>query len=218
MWTVDQEKNIGPLGVRTNTTRWWENGVWKMDRNRNMRKKLSPESSCVSASSVSNTYSHLWALLVEFSSSRSFILLLGWPDLHLGELQRVLPSRPGWPLDAVGIWGVLAAQVLSVEVGGVAVAVPPGSMVEGRAVILRVVVVLVLSGEFHPVVFEQRVACSVGSMRDGKKDWERQRMGGRVSMWETGTARKRDRNKRTSESLNHNIFVYLCHGKFRLLQ
>ncbi len=162
-----------PTGISTNTTRCRENGVWKMDWNRNMRKKLSPESSCISASSVSNTYSHLWALLVEFSSSSSFILLLGWPDLHLSELQRVLPTGPGWPLDAVGIWGVLAAQVLSVEVGGVAIAVPPGAVVEGCAVILRVVVVLVLSGEFHAAVFEQRVACSVGSMRDGKKDWGR---------------------------------------------
>lgn len=109
-------------------------------------------------------------VLVKFSSSRSFILLLGRPDLHLGELQRVLPTRPGRPLDAVGVRGVLAAQVLSVEVGSVAVAVPPGAVVEGRTVILRVVVVLVLSGEFHPVVFEQRVACSVRSMRDGEKD------------------------------------------------
>lgn len=81
----------------------------------------------------------------------------GGSDLHLGELERVLPAGPGGPLDAVGVGRVLTAQVLAVEVGGVAVAVPPGAVVEGGAVVLRVVVVPVFGGELHPVVLQQSV-------------------------------------------------------------
>lgn len=69
--------------------------------------------------------------------SLSFIFwVTRWSYLHLGELERVLPASPGGPLDAVSVRGVLAAQVLAVEVGRVAVAVPPGAMVEGGAVVL----------------------------------------------------------------------------------
>lgn len=90
--------------------------------------------------------------------SFSFILwIAGGSYLHLGELEGVLPAGPGGPLDAVGVGGVLTAQVLAVKVGGVAVAVPPGTVVEGGAVVLRVVVVPVFGGELHPVVLEQRV-------------------------------------------------------------
>lgn len=93
----------------------------------------------------------------------SFILgVAGRPDLHLGELERVLPAGPGGPLDAVGVGGVLAAQVLAVQVGRVAVAVPPGAVVEGGAVVLRVVVVPVFGGELHPVVLQHRVTWREG--------------------------------------------------------
>lgn len=79
------------------------------------------------------------------------------PNLHLGKLERVLPAGPRGPLDAVRVGGVLPAQVLAVQVGRVAVAVPPGAVVEGGAVVLRVVVVPVFGGELHPVVLQQRV-------------------------------------------------------------
>lgn len=82
------------------------------------------------------------------------------PYLHLGELERVLPAGPGGPLDAVGVGRVGAAEVLPVEVGRVAVAVPPGPAVEGRAVVLRVVAVAVLGGEPHAAVLQERVPCA----------------------------------------------------------
>lgn len=88
----------------------------------------------------------------------SFVFqIAGGPNLHLGKLERVLPAGPGGPLDAVGVGGVLPAQVLAVQVGRVAVAVPPGAMVEGGAVVLRVVVVPIFGGELHPVVLQQGV-------------------------------------------------------------
>lgn len=90
------------------------------------------------------------------------ILLPDRPDLHLSELEGVLPAGPGGPLDPIGVGAVVALEVLPVEVGGVAVAVPPGTMVESRAVILRVVVVQVLGGELHPVVLQEGVACPRG--------------------------------------------------------
>lgn len=100
-----------------------------------------------------NVFFYLLSLL-----SFSFILwVTGGSYLHLRELQGVLPASPGGPLDAIGIGRVLAAQVLAVKVGGVAVAVPPGTMVEGGAVVLRVVVIPVFGGELHPVVLQQRV-------------------------------------------------------------
>lgn len=90
--------------------------------------------------------------------SFSFVLwVTGRSYLHLGELERVLPASPGGPLNAICIGGVLTAQVLAIKVGGVAVAVPPGAMVEGGAVVLRVVIIPVFGGELHPVVFQQRV-------------------------------------------------------------
>lgn len=90
--------------------------------------------------------------------SFSFILgVAGGSYFHLGELEGVLPASPGGPLDAIGVGGVLTAQVLAVKVGGVAVAVPPGTMVEGGAVVLRVVVIPVFGGELHPIVLQQRV-------------------------------------------------------------
>lgn len=52
---------------------------------------------------------------------------------------------------------MLTAQVLAIQVGRVAVAVPPGAVVERCTVVLRVVVVYVLSGELHTVVLQQRV-------------------------------------------------------------
>lgn len=49
----------------------------------------------------------------------------------------------------------MTLEVLPVQVGGVAVAIPPGAMVEGGTVVLRVVVVQVLGGELHAVVFQE---------------------------------------------------------------
>lgn len=88
----------------------------------------------------------------------SFVFqIAGGPNLHLGKLERVLPAGPGGPLNAVRVGGVLPTQVLAVEVGRVAVAVPPGAVVEGGAVVLRVVVVPVFGGKLHPIVFQQGV-------------------------------------------------------------
>lgn len=95
-------------------------------------------------------------------SCHQLILLPDGPDLHLGELEGVLPAGPGGPLDAVGVGAVVAAQVLPVEVGRVAVAVPPGAVVERGTVVLRVVVVQVLGGELHPVVLQEGVTCPRG--------------------------------------------------------
>lgn len=90
------------------------------------------------------------------------------PNLHLGKLERVLPAGPGGPLDAVRVGGVLPAQVLAVQVGRVAVAVPPGAVVEGGAVVLRVVVVPVFGGELHPVVLQKRVTWRAGQKRQNR--------------------------------------------------
>lgn len=53
----------------------------------------------------------------------------------------------------------MALEVLPIQVGGVAVAIPPGPVVEGSTVVLRVVIVKVFGGEFHAVVFQEGVTC-----------------------------------------------------------
>lgn len=50
-------------------------------------------------------------------------------------------------------------QVLAIEVGCVAVAVPPGPSIEGGTVVLRVVAVPVLGGEPHAAVLQKGVTC-----------------------------------------------------------
>lgn len=101
---------------------------------------------------------YIYIYIFFFFYTSSFIFsITGGTYFHLGEFQRVLPASPGGPFDAVSIGGVLTAQVLAVEVGRVAVAVPPSTVVEGGAVILGVVVVPVFSGELHAVMLQQRV-------------------------------------------------------------
>lgn len=87
------------------------------------------------------------------------VRVAGGADLHLRELEGILPTSPGGPLDTVSVGRVLAAQVLAVEVGCVAVSVPPRPMVEGGAVVLRLVVVSVLGGKLHSIVLQKRITC-----------------------------------------------------------
>lgn len=51
------------------------------------------------------------------------------PYLHLCEPERVLPARPTGPLYTISVGGVASSQVLPIEVGGVAVPVPPRPLV-----------------------------------------------------------------------------------------
>ena len=78
-------------------------------------------------------------------------------DLHLRGPEGVLPARPAGPLHAVGVGGVASPQVLPVEVGGVAVAVPPRPLVVRRTVVLRLVLVPVFGGELHPRMLKEGV-------------------------------------------------------------
>lgn len=98
------------------------------NKNRDKKLHLAAEVAVCNVSEK-NCYFPLFSFLFVF-------WVAGGPYLHLGELERVLPPGPGGPLDAVRVGGVLTAQVLAVKVGGVAVAVPPGTMVEGGAVVL----------------------------------------------------------------------------------
>lgn len=52
----------------------------------------------------------------------------------------------------------MALEVLTVQVGRVAVAVPPSTVVEGSTVVFRVVIVQVFGGELHGVVFQERIS------------------------------------------------------------
>ena len=57
------------------------------------------------------------------------MLIVKWPQLHLGKLQRVMISSPVLPDDTYTELRVYSAQVETVEVGVVTVAVPPGTFV-----------------------------------------------------------------------------------------
>ena len=66
------------------------------------------------------------------------------------------------PVDAICIALMGAPEVATVQVGHVAVIVPPGSLVLLGTVARVAVVVLVLGGESEVVVVRQGVACSEG--------------------------------------------------------
>lgn len=73
---------------------------------------------------------------VSWQGSASVVVLWVPSYLHLSEAQRVLPPRPAGPLHAIGVGGVASSQVLSIQVGGVAVPIPPRPLVVGGAVVL----------------------------------------------------------------------------------
>jgi len=78
-------------------------------------------------------------------------------DLHLCSSQRVVVSGPLFPLDAVSVRPVIAAQVGAVEVGVVAASVPPGTAVRHGTRPAPLVVVLVTCTELHAEVLRHRV-------------------------------------------------------------
>ncbi len=80
-----------------------------------------------------------------------------WSDLHLSEPEWVLPARPAGPLHAISVGGVASSQVLAVQVGGVAVTVPPCPLIVCRTVVLWLVLVSVFSGELHPRVLQEGI-------------------------------------------------------------
>lgn len=77
--------------------------------------------------------------------------------LHFSKFKWILPTSPGRPLNSIGIRGVLAMQVLAIQVGHVAAVIPPCAMVEWRTVVLGMIVVTVLGCKLHTVVFQQGV-------------------------------------------------------------
>ena len=68
-------------------------------------------------------------------------------DLHLSELQRVMVAFPLNPVYTVGIRGVIASQVKTVEIGLMTPTVPPATFVRHSTWVWCPVVVLVSSAE-----------------------------------------------------------------------
>ena len=59
---------------------------------------------------------------------------------------------PAPPVHAVGVRGVVTVEVLTVQVGIVTGVVPPSAFEKHGTISSRIVVVLVLCGETHPVM------------------------------------------------------------------
>ena len=91
---------------------------------------------------------------------------IGSPDFHLGNLQRVVMLPPGVPIDTVGVGGVVATQVLAIQIGRVTFAVPPGAVELCSTVPLIYVIILISSGKLVTVV-----PCAITS---GKKNQSHQ--------------------------------------------
>ena len=78
------------------------------------------------------------------------------PDLHLGAFGGVVVAFPVPPVHAVSVRRVLAEVVQAVQVGPVAVLVPPGAFEAHGAVPLIILVVLsVFGAERHRIVPRQ---------------------------------------------------------------
>ena len=80
------------------------------------------------------------------------------PDLHLGAFGGVEVSLPGQPVHAVSVRRVITVVVQPVQVGVVALVVPPGAFANHGAVHpITLVVVSVFGAEGHPIVQPQWV-------------------------------------------------------------
>ena len=80
-------------------------------------------------------------------------------DFHLGKSQRVVVASPCIPLHAVSERWVVTAQVSAVQVGVVAVVVPPGTFVQHCTRLVVSVVVLISSAELVSTLTHQRITC-----------------------------------------------------------
>ena len=74
------------------------------------------------------------------------------PDLHLGAFGGVVVASPALPVHTVSVRRVVTAVVQAVQVGVVAVVVPPGAFALGAAPPTLLVVVSVFGAEGHPIV------------------------------------------------------------------
>ena len=84
-----------------------------------------------------------------------------WSDFHFCELDRVMVASEVVPVDSVGIGCAIMVprlSVLGIQIGRVAILVPPCSVVPQGAVVGAMdVVVLILGGERHTVMARQTV-------------------------------------------------------------
>ena len=79
------------------------------------------------------------------------------PDLYLGAFDGVEVSLPGNPVHAVTVRRVITVEVQPVQVGAVAVLVPPGAFEAHGAVLpITLVVVSVFGGEGHRIVIPRQ--------------------------------------------------------------
>ena len=78
------------------------------------------------------------------------------PDLHLSAFGGVVLAFPALPVHAVSERQVFTVVVRAVQVGAVAIVVPPGAFVlYGAAPPIILVVVSVFGGEGHRIVIRQ---------------------------------------------------------------
>ena len=79
------------------------------------------------------------------------------PDLHLGAFGGVVLSFPGLPVDALSVRRVFTVVVQAVQVGAVAVVVPPGAFeLHGTAPPITSVVVSIFGAEGHLIVIPRQ--------------------------------------------------------------
>jgi len=75
-------------------------------------------------------------------------VLVEWSDLHLGEFERVIVTFPVVPDDTVSGRTVVGCLVVTVQVGCMAVVVPPGTFeIHGARSTFTAVIVLVSGAE-----------------------------------------------------------------------
>lgn len=80
-------------------------------------------------------------------------------DFHLSNLVGVVVTLASYPVDAIRITLMGARQVAPVEVGLVAVVVPPGSVEQSCTIHAICIIILVTGRKWHVVVLCQGVSC-----------------------------------------------------------
>lgn len=84
-----------------------------------------------------------------------------WSDHHFSSLSRIIVSIPCIPVDTISIWWVRAMVVNTIQIGGVAAFIPPGSFIHhGTAGTGRTVIILVFGWKGVTAVPRKGIASS----------------------------------------------------------
>ena len=104
---------------------------------------------------TTNNHENLWVN----RKSEEHDLEINWSHFHLGLLQGVFKSFPGFPVETSAKGRVRAIMIFAIQVGFVTqISVPSGSVIPlGTVCVLVVIIILISSCKWFAVMIRERV-------------------------------------------------------------